>query len=107
MSLFDEFSVNAKTCAGKMSRKADAAVELSRLKLAENRVQREISRSLKLLGAKVYKAYNTDDMSPDLKDDVTSISDMYARLKAIRSQITSLKKAEFSSQNNNTAKATE
>ena len=42
MSLFDEFSVNAKACAGKVSRKADAAVEISRLKITESRLRREI-----------------------------------------------------------------
>lgn len=95
MSLFDDFSVNAKTYANKVSRKADAAVEISRLKLSESRLQREISRSLKLLGAKVYKAYSLDDSSLDVGDDVVAITDMYQRLKTIRKQISELKNTEF------------
>lgn len=103
MSLFDDFSVNAKACAGKVSRKADAAVEISRLKLSESRIQREISKSLKLLGAKVYKAYSVNDSNLDVSSDVTGIHDMYERLKTIRSQITELKQSEFvSSDDNNT-----
>ena len=96
MSLFDDFSVNARACAGKVSRKADAAVELSRLKLAENRIGREISKSLKLLGAKVYKAYSINDSTLDVGNDVEVIRDMYDRLKTIRTQINALKKSEFS-----------
>ncbi len=96
MSLLDDFSVNARTCAGKVSRKADAAVELSRLKLAENRIGREISKSLKLLGAKVYKAYSINDSTLDVGNDVEVIRDMYDRLKTIRTQINALKKSEFS-----------
>lgn len=96
MGFFDDFSQNAKACAGKVSRKADAAVEISRLKVAENRLQREISRSLKFLGAKVYKAYNTEGNSPDIKSDVTSIRDMYEQVKVIRVQIEELKTKEFS-----------
>lgn len=99
MSLFDDFSANAKVCADKVSRKADAAVEISRLKINENRLQREISKSLKLLGAKVYKAYSTDDSNPDVSGDVTGIRDMYESLKNIRAQITSLKNSEFVSNN--------
>lgn len=105
MSLFDDFSVNAKACAGKVSRKADAAVEISRLKLNENRLQREISKSLKLLGAKVYKAYSTDDINLDVSGDVTDIRDMYERLKTIRSQINELKQNEFSSTGVNNSEA--
>lgn len=100
MSLFDDITVNAKTCAGKVSRKADAAVEISRLKLSESRLQHEISKSLKLLGAKVYKAYSLEDSTLDVKDDVTAVRDMYDRLKTIRLQINQLKKAEFSSSEN-------
>lgn len=96
MSLFDDFSVNAKTYAGKVSRKADAAVEISRLKLTENRLSREISKSLKLLGAKVYKAYSINDSTLDVKADVQSIRDMYDKLRTIRSQINELKNSEFS-----------
>lgn len=95
MSLFDDFSLHAKTCAGKVSRKADAAVELSRLKLTESRLSREISKSLKLLGAKVYKAYSVDDSNLDVREDVVGIRDMYDRLKTIRLQINELKRAEF------------
>ncbi len=95
MGFFDEFSQSAKICAGKVSRKADAAVEISRLKLAESRLKREISKSLKLLGAKVYKAYNTEDDSLDVKTDVTNIRDMYEQVKVIRSQIDKLKSSEF------------
>lgn len=96
MSLLDDFSVNARACAGKVSRKADAAVELSRLKLAENRLGHEISKSLKLLGAKVYKAYSINDSTLDVGNDVEGIRDMYDRLKTIRTQINALKKSEFS-----------
>lgn len=96
MSLLDDFSVNARVCAGKVSRKADAAVDLSRLKLAENRIGREISKSLKLLGAKVYKAYSINDSTLDVGNDVEVIRDMYDRLKTIRTQINALKKSEFS-----------
>lgn len=95
MGFFDDFSQSAKVCAGKVSRKADAAVEISRLKLNESRLQREISKSLKLLGAKVYKAYNTEEDSPDVKADVTHIRDMYEQVKVIRSQIEELKSSEF------------
>lgn len=95
MSLLNDFSVNAKACAGKVSRKADAAVEISRLKITESRIRHDISKSLKLLGAKVYKAYNTDDSNLNVGEDVESIRDMYERLKVIRSQITELKNSEF------------
>lgn len=95
MSLLDDFSVNAKACADKVSRKADAAVELSRLKINENRLQREISKSLKLLGAKVYKAYSINDANLNVNEDVTAIHDMYDRLKSIRRQIVGLKSSEF------------
>ena len=95
MSLFNDFSVNAKACANKVSRKADAAVEISRLKITESRIQHDISKSLKLLGAKVYKAYNADDSNLNVSDDVDSIRDMYERLKVIRSQISELKNSEF------------
>lgn len=97
MSLFDDFSVNAKTYADKVSRKADAAVEISRLKFAENHLSREILKSLKLLGAKVYKAYSINDSTLDVGNDVESIRDMYDRLKTIRTQINELKKSEFGS----------
>ena len=97
MGFFDDLSQNAKICAGKVTRKADAAVEISRLKVAESRLQREISRSLKFLGAKVYKAYNTEDNSLDVKTDVTNIRDMYEQVKVIRSQIDELKLKEFTS----------
>ena len=100
MSLFDEFSVNAKACAGKVSRKADAAVEISRLKITESRLRREISKSLKFLGAKVYRAYSTDSTSLDVSGDVEAVRDMYDRLKVVRAQITELKKNEFSSVDN-------
>lgn len=96
MSFLEEFSASAKICAGKVSRKADAAVEVSRLKYNENRLQKEISRSLKLLGAKVYKAYNTSDSSLDVSSDVTEIHDMYEQIKSIRCQIDELKTNEFS-----------
>lgn len=95
MSLLNDFSVNAKACADKVSRKADVAVEISRLKITESRIQREISKSLKLLGAKVYKAYSVDDANLDVGDDVTAIRDMYDRLKSIRVRITNLKNSEF------------
>ena len=95
MSFFQDLSCNARTCAGKVSRKADAAVEISRLKINETRLQREISKSLKLLGAKVYKAYSVKDSDLDVGSDVTYIRDMYERLKTIRSQISELKSAEF------------
>ncbi len=95
MSLLNDFSVNARACADKVSRKADAAVEISRLKITESRVQHDISKSLKLLGAKVYKAYNTDDSSLNVGEDVESIRDMYERLKVIRGQISELKNTEF------------
>ena len=95
MSFFDDFSANAKACAGKLSRKADAAVEISRLKINENRLRHEISKSLKLLGAKVYKAYSTDDANLDVSGDVTGIRDMYESLKNIRTQINTLKNDEF------------
>lgn len=107
MSLFDDFSANAKVCADKVSRKADAAVEISRLKLTESRLQREISKSLKLLGAKVYKAYSVDDSNLNVSDDVTGIRDMYDRLKTIRSQITELKNNEFSTNNEETTETQE
>ncbi len=95
MSLLNDFSVNAKACADKVSRKADAAVELSRLKITENRLQREISKSLKLLGAKVYKAYSINDSNLNVNEDITAIRDMYDRLKTIRQQIVSLKNSEI------------
>ena len=95
MSLLSDFSVNARACADKVSRKADAAVEISRLKITESRVQHDISKSLKLLGAKVYKAYNTDDSNLNVGEDVECIRDMYERLKVIRGQISELKKSEF------------
>ena len=95
MSLLNDFSVNARACADKVSRKADAAVEISRLKITESRVQHDISKSLKLLGAKVYKAYNTDDSNLNVGEDVESIRDMYERLKVIRGQISELKNTEF------------
>jgi len=97
MGLLDDFSVNARTYASKVSRKADAAVEISRLKINEKVLQREISKSLKLLGAKVYKAKITDDANLDVGDDVTSIRDMYDRLKTVRTQITELKNSQFTS----------
>lgn len=95
MSLLNDFSVNARACADKVSRKADAAVEISRLKISESRIQHDISKSLKLLGAKVYKAYSTDDSSLNVGTDVESIRDMYERLKVIRAQIAELKNSEF------------
>lgn len=102
MSFFDDFSVNAKSCAGKVSRKADAAVELSRLKITESRLSYDISKSLKLLGAKVYKAYNSDDSNLDVGEDVVAIRDMYDRLKAVRAQINKLKTQEFTPSKDNT-----
>jgi len=95
MSFFQDLSCSARTCAGKVSRKADVAVEISRLKINETRLQREISKSLKLLGAKVYKAYSIKDSELDVSGDVTYIRDMYERLKTIRSQISELKCTEF------------
>lgn len=95
MSLFDDFSVNARACADKVSKKADTAVEISRLKITESRVQHDISKSLKLLGAKVYKAYSTDDSNLNISDDVENIRDMYERLRFIRSKITELKNSRF------------
>jgi len=95
MSLINDFSVNAKACADKVSRKADAAVEISRLKITETRLQHDISKGLKLLGAKVYKAYSSDDSNFNVGDDVENIRDMYERLKAVRTQITELKNSEF------------
>lgn len=96
MSLFDDFTVNAGNFADKVSRKADTAVEISRLKITEKRIRSEISKSLKLLGAKVYKAYSTGETNPDVGEDVTSVRDMYDRLKAVRIQINELKNREFS-----------
>ncbi|MBR3988761.1 MAG: hypothetical protein IKK10_05600 [Clostridia bacterium] len=107
MSLFDDFSVNARTYAGKVSRKADAAVEISRLKLTESRLSREISKSLKLLGAKVYKAYSINDSALEVGTDVELIRDMYDRLKTIRTQINELKKSEFSSSSDKTDESQE
>ena len=104
MGFFEEFSENARICAGKVSRKADAAVEISRLKLNESRLQREISKSLKFLGAKVYKAYNTEDDSLDVKADVTHIRDMYEQVKVIRSQIEELKSGEFTANSDEESK---
>lgn len=97
MGIFDDFSVNARTYAGKISQKADAAVEISRLKINEKSLQREISKSLKLLGAKVYKAYNTEDSNVVVDDDITDIRDMYDRLKSVRTQISELKNSQFTS----------
>lgn len=91
MSLFDDFSVTAKEYANKVSKKADTAVEISRLKITESRLQRDISKSLKLLGAKVYKAYSAGDSSLDVGNDVTDIRDMYDSLKTIRTRINKLK----------------
>ena len=107
MSLFDDFSRNAKVYAGKVSRKADAAVELSRLKIAESRLSRDISKSLKLLGAKVYKAYSIDDSNLEVGDDVAAIRDMYDSLKVIRNQINELKSVEFTVSADKTTKTQE
>lgn len=96
MSILEDFSVNARNCADKISRKADTAVEISRLKITEKKIQSEISKSLKLLGAKVYKAYSTGETNPEVGEDVTAVRDMYDRLKAVRMQIADLKNKEFS-----------
>lgn len=103
MSFLNDFSQNAKSCVGSVSRKADAAVEISRLKITERSLQRDISKSLKLLGAKVYKAYSADDAEVDVKSDVTAVRDMYDRLRTVRLEIKRLKAVEFASDNSDSS----
>lgn len=107
MSILEDFSVNAGIFADKISRKADTAVEISRLKITEKRIRSEISKSLKLLGAKVYKAYSTGETNPDVGEDVTSVRDMYDRLKAVRVQIAELKEKEFTKETDKKEKTSE
>ncbi len=106
MSLLEDFSVNAKSCADKIYRKADVAVEISKLRITEKKIKNEISKSLRLLGAKVYKAYSTGE-NPEVGEDVTAVRDMYDRLKFVRSKIDELKNQGFSSEAYNKEKTTE
>ncbi|MBE6794679.1 MAG: hypothetical protein E7532_07030 [Ruminococcaceae bacterium] len=94
MGVIDDVTKGAKTCADKVKIKADAAAKISKLKIEESRLQCDISKALKLLGAKVYKSYcNQEEFEPD--SEVSEIKEMYSNLKDIRAQIAYLRNAEF------------
>ena len=90
MSLINDLSNGAKACVDVIMNKADDTIELSRLGLAQSALSEDISKSLKLLGAKVYKSKATGE-EINIDDDIKKIGDMYEQLKNIRARIAEVK----------------
>lgn len=88
MALFDNVVEKTKDIAEVAYKKANDVVDISKLKLSESDIKRNISKEYEKLGKIVYNAKKTDtDIEDMIKDSISEVDTLYSKLNEIKEQI--------------------
>ncbi|MGN0551493.1 MAG: hypothetical protein ACI4I4_06585 [Acutalibacteraceae bacterium] len=92
MGVLDDIIVNAKSAMTKVSKKAEQVIDTSKLKYAENGINKEISEKLEDLGLFVYESTVEGEMDKAaLQRKITELNDLYKQLDSTKEMIAACK----------------
>lgn len=92
MSIIEEVVVKTRAAFGAAGKKTGEIVELKKLQISAIEINNEIKKKFEALGKNVYDAKKTDSDTEELvRQNITTIDQLYARLALTKEKIYLLK----------------